>query len=215
MIDLWNRLESYLQANAPSVLATLLPPATDAQIARAETALGVRLPPDLAASLEIHNGQVQETGRGEAIPLVPQEFDRRGESIASWGELAPLELIIRSTEIGRQFLSAGAATAADFGGDEDDVFEFRGPVRHDGKWNFINFIDSGTGDVLAVDLAPGKGGAIGQVVSIANDPPALIVLAAGYREWFELLVDRYEAGRYFYGQQDGELTALDRWNPEL
>src|SRR5215207_6200573 len=104
MIDLWTRLESYLQANAPSILATLLPPATDAQIARAEAALGVKLPPDLAASLKTHDGQVQETGRGEAIPLVPEEFDRKGESIASWGDLAPLVLIIRSTELARQFL---------------------------------------------------------------------------------------------------------------
>src|SRR5688500_20298705 len=106
MIDLWTRLESYLQANAPSVLATLLPPATDAQIARAEAALGVRLPPDLAASLKMHDGQVQETGRGEAIPLVPEECERNGESIHSWGVLAPLVMIIRSTALGSTMTGA-------------------------------------------------------------------------------------------------------------
>jgi cell wall assembly regulator SMI1 len=216
MIDLWDRLESFLRASHPALLATLNPPATDAEIARAEAALGVRLPADLAASLKVHNGQIQETGSGEGQPLVPAEYDRNGQYIASWGELAPLDLIVSSTQIGRETLAYGIGDGdGDDDMDADEAFEIRGPVRTDGKWNFVSFVDAGTGDTLAVDLAPAAGGADGQVVSVIHDAPTLIVLAASYREWFERLVERYEAGRYYFGDQDGAVTALDRWNPEL
>src|SRR3954468_21182442 len=106
MRDLWQRMEEYLRAHARAVLPPLRPPATDADIARAEQALGAPLPPELVESLKVHDGQRQETGHGPpAIPLVPAEHDRRSASIASWGELAPLDLIVTSTLQSRRGLA--------------------------------------------------------------------------------------------------------------
>jgi cell wall assembly regulator SMI1 len=202
MRDLWDRLEAHLRIEAPDVLPTLRPPTTDAAIAAAEAALGLRFPADLIASLRIHDGQVQETRSVDTIPLVPAEFDRNGNDIATWGELAPLEHIVESTNVTRQMLDVGSG-----------MFETHGPVRPGGKPKVITIVDAGSGDVIALDLAPDAGGAVGQVVAISHDPPSIRVIAASYREWFELLVERYEAGRYFIGEQEGLRIALDRWDP--
>jgi cell wall assembly regulator SMI1 len=213
VIDLWSRLEAYLRANAPDVLATLHPPVTDAAIRAAEAALGCPLPAELSASLRVHDGQLQDTGTNgpHTVPLVPEEFDDAGDSLATWGELLPLELIVSSTQRERQITAQTVQLAREFG--EAALYECRGPVRRQPVWDWIDFVDAGTGDRLALDLNPAPGGTHGQVVSIVHDPSMLIVLSRSYRQWFEDLVTNYETGRYFFGEQDGLLTALDRFNP--
>ena len=55
--DLWQRLETWLQAEAPTTLANLQDGATPAEIAATEAALGVSFPDDVRASYLLHNGQ--------------------------------------------------------------------------------------------------------------------------------------------------------------
>lgn len=57
MQDLWNRLETWLNANAPHILATLQSGATEEEIKQAESFLSVQFPDDFKASYRIHNGQ--------------------------------------------------------------------------------------------------------------------------------------------------------------
>ena len=94
-----------------------------------------------------------------------------------------------------------------------DRYELRGPVRRDGKWDWIDFCAPGTADRLAVDLSPAPGGQVGQVLSVFRDNE-IVVLADDYRTWFEQLVERYEAGRYFFKSEDGGLMPYDRWNAD-
>ena len=199
MQDLWDRLEAHLREYAPPVLATLNPPATDAQIRAAEQRLARRLPADLVASLKVHDGQ-----REERAPLIPAEHDKRRRRIATWGEPASLDVIVRATLVERGLFERAPGWV--------DRYELRGPVRRDGKWDWIDFCAPGTADRLAVDLSPAAGGQQGQVLSIFRDNE-IVVLADGYRTWFEQLVERYEAGRYFFKEEDGALVAYDRWNP--
>jgi cell wall assembly regulator SMI1 len=196
MDDLWRRLEAHLAQHAPILLATLNPPATKAAIRRAEAALGVPLPADLAASLRVHNGQV------EGVPLVPAEYGtRRRRQIATWGELAPLDHIVRSTLQERKYMHDGAMA------EDAAEYEYDGPVRRDGDWSWIVFADPGSGDRLGLDLRPADGGQVGQVLSIVHDPSCLFVLAPSYRAWFETLVQRYESGQY-------TLVNQESWCPE-
>jgi cell wall assembly regulator SMI1 len=155
--------------------------------------LGVPLPADLAASLRVHDGQV------EGVPLVPAEYGGRRlrrRQIATWAELAPLDHIVRCTLQQREYMHDGAL--AEYAAD----YEFDGPVRRDGDWSWVVFADPGSGDQLGLDLRPADGGQFGQVLSIVHDPPSLFVLAPSYRAWFEALVERYESGQYTVVNQD-------------
>ena len=57
----WSRIQNWLIHNADVVAENLQPGATDEEIAALETKLGVPMPDDLRASLEVHNG-AEETG---------------------------------------------------------------------------------------------------------------------------------------------------------
>lgn len=204
MQDLWKRLESYLKKNAPAALDFLNPPATAKEIREAESELGVRFPADFAASLRIHNGQQQETGKPpHPILFIPQEYEKGGIYRATWGELAPLSFVVDRTKFARE-------TVADYWRDYA-TYEYDGPVRHDGNLSWITFVDSGSGDILGLDLNPDKRGQVGQILSVIHDPSCFLVLAPSYRDWFETLVTRYETGRYLLVEEDGELDAVDRF----
>src|ERR1700722_13261758 len=145
MRDLWQRLESYLSGHAPAALECLNPAATDAEIRDAEARLGVRFPADFAASLRVHNGQMQETGHPpHPLPFLPQEYEEGGIYRATFGELAPLSLIVDSTIRLREAIEDNLHSWA-------DKFEHEGPVRHDGKWSWLIFVDAGGGDLLGLD----------------------------------------------------------------
>ncbi|MEM9492706.1 MAG: hypothetical protein AAGC55_26395, partial [Myxococcota bacterium] len=53
----WKRIEGWLGDQAPSFRRALATGATPFALARAEQAMGVRLPPHLSSSLMIHDGE--------------------------------------------------------------------------------------------------------------------------------------------------------------
>ncbi len=57
MEDVWNRIETWLRANAPETLRDLRSGATRDDIRAAEAALGVAFPDDMVASYLRHDGQ--------------------------------------------------------------------------------------------------------------------------------------------------------------
>ncbi len=58
MKEKWQKLERWLAANAPKVLEGLNPPATEAEITAAETAINMSLPPSVRKSYQVHNGRI-------------------------------------------------------------------------------------------------------------------------------------------------------------
>jgi cell wall assembly regulator SMI1 len=207
--ELWQRLEAHLGAHAPYALGSLNPAASEERLREAAKVLGGDLPPDLAESLRIHDGQPGTTGRPpHPIPLVPALFDPlRRNYIATWGELAPLDLIIVSSR--SRHGSGEVLPLESLGGGESD-----GHTLRDNRASWVVFVDPGSGDVLALDIAPPPGGRHGQVVAIDHDPARLVVLAPSYRAWFEELVTRYESGRYIIaGKAGAPQCAIDREAP--
>ncbi|HJT30682.1 MAG TPA: SMI1/KNR4 family protein [Pirellulales bacterium] len=195
MIALWRRLENHLQQTFPAALRSLNPPATEEQLARAERMLGFALPEDIKQLLLVHDGQLQETGRPpHTVPLIPST------EAATWGEFAPLDLIVHSSN---------SYNATDWS-EQLEHYEFDGPVCRDPALRMLVFVDAGSGDVLAMDLNPPPEGEYAQVVAINHDPPQLIVRSPSLRDWFEELVARYESGRYVIGDIDGVPAAIDR-----
>lgn len=55
--QVWGRLETWAQENAPEILAVLNPGAADATLAELQRKLGLGLPEELGASLRRHEGQ--------------------------------------------------------------------------------------------------------------------------------------------------------------
>lgn len=53
----WQKIEEYLKENVPSVIDTLNPPATAADIQELEKELGYTIPNDFKSYLLVHNGQ--------------------------------------------------------------------------------------------------------------------------------------------------------------
>lgn len=60
MDESWKRLDDLLARLAPAIHEGLRPPATEAQIASAEKAMGVRLPDDVRAAYRWHDGCTSE-----------------------------------------------------------------------------------------------------------------------------------------------------------
>ena len=62
MKDVWNRIHSWLDENAPAGYGHLRPGATTDDIQAAEKAMGLKLPMDVEASCRVHDGQGNEPG---------------------------------------------------------------------------------------------------------------------------------------------------------
>src|SRR5687768_13251584 len=61
MVEVWARIEKWLEANAREVAAGLNPPASDEEIAKTEQFLGEALPEDARASFRCHDGQSSDS----------------------------------------------------------------------------------------------------------------------------------------------------------
>lgn len=62
MKTVWDRIRTWLDANAPAGYGQLRPGASAAAIRAAEKAMGLSLPDDLKASYRIHDGQANTPG---------------------------------------------------------------------------------------------------------------------------------------------------------
>ncbi len=60
MREVWTRIEKWLSANSPQLLQTLNPGASERDIAIFEEKLKTQLPPEVRASIKVHNGQRDE-----------------------------------------------------------------------------------------------------------------------------------------------------------
>jgi hypothetical protein len=68
----WQRIETWLAANAPVTAAALGRPASDEDIAAAQRTVGVRLPAELVASLRRHDGAGTDLSAAFTFPALMQ-----------------------------------------------------------------------------------------------------------------------------------------------
>jgi cell wall assembly regulator SMI1 len=144
---LWKRIEKALKAD-PAVKKSLRKGVTEDRIGTCEAALGITFPPDLRASYLIHDGQ-----KAGADGLFPEGF----ADLDSVFQMLTLDEIAREWKMWKQL--------ADSGEFKKQKGQPDAGVRSD-WWNpkWVPFAGDGGGDSLCVDLAPAKGGTIGQVI---------------------------------------------------
>lgn len=160
----WERLEAWLKANNPSLLADLNPPATDADIRELEKKLGVKLPVDFVECLKVHDGQ---RGRGDWL-FDGNEFLSTRNILMSW--------------------SAWTDLLED--GDFDGKVSRPAAGIQPGWWvkGWIPFATNGGGDYLCLDLSPSSSGSAGQVIKVFHDFPDRVLEGEGFSAWFDRFV---------------------------
>jgi cell wall assembly regulator SMI1 len=150
-----------------------LPGATEEELRATESSLGVRLPEDVRASYLIHNGMADTGAFFENQHLLSLQ-----RVVDHWN---------MSNE-GQEYL------LKEYG---DVKSKPTGPIRND-WWNkgWIPITDSGGGGILCIDMTPGAGGRIGQVIRYHHECGPTVVLAPSLREFFSQFADHLEAGKY-------------------
>ena len=172
--DSWRRIDAWLAKNAPTLAGRMGPGATPEAIARAESALGVEFPDAVRASYLIHDGS-------EVIRLFPP-----GGFYMSLDEMTEKALMMR------QGLDEGNFEGLDF--------DPKGPIRRaycHPSW--IPLTDA-SGNFTFIDLDPGEGGVVGQLVNFGRETGPEDVAAAGLAEYLAYLADGLDAGAATVGE---------------
>jgi cell wall assembly regulator SMI1 len=181
MRDVWTKIEVWLAANAPEVLHTLQPGASDEEIASTEAFVCVTFPEDVKDSYRTHNGQVPES-----------------ERLMGYWELLSLDRIRFEWSCWKELL-------------EDGAFEGRksapnGPIADD-WWNpkWVPLTWDGCGNNQCLDMAPIQGGNIGQVITMLHDSTARTLVAPSFRIWLSEFANELESRQFIYSKEAGGL----------
>ena len=179
MQAIWNRIESWLEVNAPEIRSDLLPGATDQEIHSTEEFTGMQFPVDVKTSYSIHNGQL-----GGAPPI-----------IGEW-QLLSLKALVSRWKTLKDLFDAG-----DFNGIKSRSSD---PIRAD-WWNpkWLPLAYNGAGDYRCLDLDPAPGGQLGQIISFWHTSDRREIVADSFRAWLGRFADDLESGKYKV--EDGQL----------
>lgn len=153
----WARFERALAAHIPELLADLAPGASDADLNALAAATGLDLPASMRAFYRAHDGQRGETP-GVFFEIVFLSCQGAATEWRNWAEM------LRDDPT----LAAAIEATAQPEGAVQAVYAHAGwiPIAHDGSGNH-----------LAVDLAPGPEGVAGQVICFGPDEPVRYVVA--------------------------------------
>lgn len=171
MKQTWNRIESWLAQNAPQVLETLSPAATDEKIIWAENQIGCRLPPALKDSYLLHNGATS-----------PGLF-------GAW-EWLSLELMVDAWQFLKKLEEQGIFKDIE-GRPNSSVIK---PLWWHERW--IPFLYDACGNYFCLDLIPNRGGKRGQIISYYHDDARRCLEATSVKRWLEDLAHDVVAGEF-------------------
>ncbi len=184
MDEIWTRLETFLQQNAPQIYAGLAPGATEAQIAEAEETCGFSLPDDARQSYLRHDGQSGDFGEPHGGTFIPDCFAWLSISKASYKWQGNIETLHDLED------DMPGGDGADFGVK---------PVFLDPAW--VPFAKAIGGNQICLDFDPAPGGSIGQIVEVEHEAEGQRCLAPGFRAWLETVVSDLETGRLVWNAE--------------
>ena len=185
MTKLWNRIERWADIHLPELRDSLNGPADAKMIAAVEDECGQPLPREYAESCLVHDGQADtECGLLLGYRLLPLE-----ETLAHRARVTLRDEHdeIESLPVGFTKLLA--------------ICPLWLPFAHDHAGNY-----------LAIDLAPGKRGTVGQVILFGRDERTHIVTALGFADFLEKIFSYLERGEWV---RDSGNIALRGQVPDL
>jgi cell wall assembly regulator SMI1 len=185
MKPIWDRIHVWLAANAPVVLASLRPGATEQQIRAAERAMGVTLPDDVRAAYRIHDGNAN------ASFLYGRYWNSLQEMVDYWRFMKGL------LDDGR-FARSDALVPGE---------ETRSDYWHP-AW--IPLALDETSSFMALDLAPSPDGDVGQILYWWRDMDSPRHVAAhSFTAWLDDFIDELEEGEWVDSEEFGGLARVD------
>jgi len=177
----WDKIDAWLQKNAPKAHASLCPGATDAALDDLDRALGFAAPAELREHLSIHDGQPPDALLG---------------TLDGW-------ILLGARSIGRAHGTFGDLLRR---GD----FNRRTAENEDGKvkavwWSdrWIPFAVGPGGDYLVVDLDPTEEGSPGQIVTFWHADGDRDVRADSLSALLDEFAEQIEAGEYTLAKNGG------------
>jgi cell wall assembly regulator SMI1 len=172
MKAIWSHIESWLEANAPTIRKDLLKGATLKEIRTAEQAMGITFPENVKDSYRIHNGQ-----RGRSASL-----------IAEW-QLYSLKDMVNRWKMLKKLFDDGTFASTSVTSSKAVRAEWWNP-----KWIPVAY--NGDGDLRCLDLAPTPQGEVGQIISFWHMENKRERLASSFRVWLTEFADDLHAGKY-------------------
>lgn len=176
--EIWERIEAWLGRYTPQVLPSFQPGATEEELKQAEAALGVALPEDLKALYRLHNGS------------------NYASFLDRWALLS-VEQGVQTWQMGQDFFHFA-----------NREISATGPVLRI-SWHpqWIPFMSDGAGDYLCLDLAPGPGGDVGQVIYQGKETDGWGPFAPSLYWYLAFFATELEDGDYYidvFGKPDSE-----------
>ncbi len=187
MDELWTRLETFLQLNAPQIYAGLAPAATEAEIADTEARCGFSFPPDVRRSYLRHNGQLLDEqwafAGGTFIPSGCGLFPL-ADILDRWQSMADGAKSMETMEV--MPFAEGASPGIQ-------------PVFVSQRW--LPFAADISGNYLCLDFDPTPVGTLGQIVEFNHEAEGQRCLAPSFRVWLEMIVGDLETGRLVWNTE--------------
>jgi cell wall assembly regulator SMI1 len=182
MGELWRRLETWVASTGAPTLA-LAPGASEKAIAAAEKTMKLAFPPDVRASLAIHDGQTFEVG-APVFPWMPG--------------CPPMLSIARIVERWKeeQDLAAKKQPKKEF---LDATGKLKGGVYRTGRIPLAGPADPRRrdGERTFLDMDPGPAGTKGQLITMVSATD-FVVIDASFAAAFERWVNVLERGLWIY-----------------
>lgn len=190
--DSWKRIEAWLAAEAPAVLPSLLPGASEDRIARLEASVGAKLPADFRNSLRRHEGQTEDAESG----LFP--YSNVLGPAPAW-RLMDFAYIEQRWQEMNELVKIG-----EFAGRKASL-----PSGEQTDWwpaGWLPVADDGGGDFACLDLSAAGAG---RVVQFCHDSPKRRIFAPSFGAWLATLADDLEAGKYHFDPDDWGLQEIE------
>ena len=186
--QVWLRIHSWLQTNAPAVLSSLRSGASETDISLTEQVLGSKLTDDLRYSFQLHDGQTVDE-YGGTLGLIDAQ------------ELLSLEGVVDCWKMWTEAAARGDFTSTT--AQSDDA------IRNE-WWNSLWIpLTYGVHGSYCLDLSPTHRGVKGQIISVWRDDPHRRVVASSFVQWLDKYTSRLEAGEYVLSDDIGGLVPVD------
>jgi len=179
MTQAWDRIESWIKVNHPSMISTLNIGATIEDLRQLENKLGQILPEDFKKFLEVHNGQTW-------THLNLFDGDRLLDTENIFCDWDTWKKVLPEIDADCTATYGQPASSSPDKGIKDDW------------WNmsWIPITSNGSGDSYCIDLDPTPEGTRGQIIRMLHDHPSREVIAQSFRDWIYAFVNDLERNVY-------------------
>ncbi len=178
MQDQWDRLEVWLEGHMPELRDDLNPGCSPASLDALEALIGRRLPNAFRAFYQRHDGQAGRVLTGPFFGLMFLPLRDVAGQWSIWQEVLAQPDIVS--------LQARDCTSA-------APYEVKGLYASP---HWIPFAHDCGRNHLGIDLDPGPGGTVGQVINFGRDEKRKFVLAPSLAAFLDWMLDELESGNY-------------------